>query len=215
MSAEALFFWLLAVTTMGCAIAVVVTQNIVRAAVWLLFTLGGVAGLFFLLGADFVGATQIMVYVGGTLVLIVFGVMLTAQSPFVTMRAGAGEWGLTLVVGGVLVGLLAGVLFLSPWTGPQSDSAAPQSRSVALGSDPARSQTVRDLGLVLLGIREVHPNGSIPVPIRDADNNPQSVPRREIGYLLPFELASVHLVVVLVAAAYLARARRRTGSPSS
>ncbi|MER3415748.1 MAG: hypothetical protein C4297_05990 [Gemmataceae bacterium] len=200
---------------MGCAIAVVVTQNIVRAAVWLLFTLGGVAGLFFLLGADFVGATQIMVYVGGTLVLIVFGVMLTAQSPFVTMRAGAGEWGLTLVVGGVLVGLLAGVLFLSPWTGPQSDSAAPQSRSVALGSDPARSQTVRDLGLVLLGIREVHPNGSIPVPIRDADNNPQSVPRREIGYLLPFELASVHLVVVLVAAAYLARARRRTGSPSS
>ncbi len=57
----------------------VVAQNIVRSAAWLLFTLAGVAGIFFLLGADFVGATQLIVYVGGMLVLVVFGVMLTAQ----------------------------------------------------------------------------------------------------------------------------------------
>ena len=71
---------------------VVVTQNIVRAAVWLLFTLVGASAVYFLLGADFVGATQLIVYVGGTLVLVVFGVMLTAQGPFVNLKTGAGEW---------------------------------------------------------------------------------------------------------------------------
>ena len=69
-----------------------VTQNIVRAATWLLFTLAGTSGIFFLLGADFVGATQLLVYVGGTLVLVVFGVMLTAQGPFINMKTSGAEW---------------------------------------------------------------------------------------------------------------------------
>ena len=77
--------------------AVVVSQNIVRAAAWLLFALAGTAGIFFLLGADFVGATQLLVYVGGTLVLVVFGVMLTAQGPFINMRIGAAEWAIAAV----------------------------------------------------------------------------------------------------------------------
>ncbi len=84
-----------------------VTQNIVRAATWLLFTLAGTAGIFFLLGADFVGATQLLVYVGGTLVLVVFGVMLTAQGPFINMRIGAGEWAIAAVVGLSLFSVLA------------------------------------------------------------------------------------------------------------
>ena len=89
MTLQAFLFYLLAGLTGLCAISVVVTQNIVRAAAWLLFTLAGAAGVFFLLGADFVGATQLLVYVGGTLVLVVFGVMLTAQGPFISMRIGA------------------------------------------------------------------------------------------------------------------------------
>src|SRR6266478_720218 len=87
-----ILFWIVFVLTAVSAVSVVVTQNIVRAAAWLLFTLAGVAGIFFLLGADFVGATQLIVYVGGTLVLVVFGVMLTAQGPFINMRIGAAEW---------------------------------------------------------------------------------------------------------------------------
>ena len=85
----------------------VVTQNIVRAATWLLFTLAGTAGIFFLLGADFVGATQLLVYVGGTLVLVVFGVMLTAQGPFINMKTSAAEWAIAAVVGLLLFGVLA------------------------------------------------------------------------------------------------------------
>src|SRR3954453_9212746 len=95
-------FPLLAGLTGVCAVGVVVTQNIVRAAAWLLFTLAGAAGVFFLLGADFVGATQLLVYVGGTLVLVVFGVMLTAQGPFINLRVSAIERALAAGVGLVL-----------------------------------------------------------------------------------------------------------------
>jgi hypothetical protein len=81
-------FWLFhdgAVTIFGIAavfgaVAVVVSQNVARMAFWLILSLGSTAGLFFALNADFVGATQILIYVGGTLVLLIFGVMLTASS---------------------------------------------------------------------------------------------------------------------------------------
>src|SRR6516165_7229600 len=99
----ALLFWILTTLTGLCAVAVVVSQNIVRSATWLLLTLGGVSAIFFLLGADFVGATQLLVYVGGTLVLVIFGVMLTAQGPFVTMKATAAEWAISACVGLLLL----------------------------------------------------------------------------------------------------------------
>src|SRR5262249_29527644 len=107
MDLNTFLFYVLAFLTGASAIGVVVTQNIVRAAAWLLFSLAGTAGIFFLLGADFVGATQLLVYVGGTLVLVVFGVMLTAQGPFINLRIGAVEWALAAGVGMVLFGVLA------------------------------------------------------------------------------------------------------------
>ena len=55
--------------------------SIVRAATRLLFTLAGMAGFYFLLHAEFLAAVQLVVYVGGTLILIIFGVMLTSKSP--------------------------------------------------------------------------------------------------------------------------------------
>ena len=55
----------------------------------------GTSGIFFLLGADFVGAIQLLVYVGGTLVLVVFGVMLTAQGPFINMKTSGAEWAIS------------------------------------------------------------------------------------------------------------------------
>src|SRR5581483_12260997 len=98
-------FYVVAGLTALCAIATVVTHNIVRAATWLLFTLAGTSATFFLLGADFVGATQLLVYVGGTLVLVVFGVMLTAQGPFVNLKAGAAEWAIAALAGLLLLGV--------------------------------------------------------------------------------------------------------------
>src|SRR5437764_14489666 len=100
-------FWVVAGLTAMCAIATVVTHNIVRAATWLLFTLAGVSAIFFLLGADFVGAIQLLVYVGGTMVLVVFGVMLTAQGPFINMKSTAAEWAVSTIVGLLLFAVLA------------------------------------------------------------------------------------------------------------
>src|ERR671924_2174998 len=120
MSLTSFLFYVLAIMTGVSAISVVVTQNIVRAAVWLLFSLAGTAGLFFLLGADFVGATQLIVYVGGTLVLVVFGVMLTAQGPFITMKTGAAEWGISTLVGLLLLAVLViGSMSVRPYGPPK------------------------------------------------------------------------------------------------
>jgi len=186
-------FYVLALTTGVCAVAVVVTQNIVRAAAWLLFSLAGVSGLFFLLGADFVGATQLLVYVGGTLVLVVFGVMLTAQGPFINMRISAAEWAIALSVGLVLYGVLAASLVISQPLEPNIEESA--------RGDMADSTI---LGQSLLGQAQASPSGylsGLPAGI--------SRERKPIGYLLPFEIVSVHLLVVLIGAAYLARAKRR------
>ena len=65
MNLDAIVFYALAALTGVCAVGVVVSQNIVRAAAWLLFALAGTAGIFFLLHADFLGATQLLVRSGG------------------------------------------------------------------------------------------------------------------------------------------------------
>ena len=69
------------------ALWVVVSKNLIHAAVSLLVTLFGIAGLYIFLYADFIAATQIMVYVGGILVLIIFGVMLTNKIDDATIKS--------------------------------------------------------------------------------------------------------------------------------
>jgi NADH-quinone oxidoreductase subunit J len=199
MELNAVLFYVLAVVTGACAVAVVVTGNIVRAAAWLLFALAGTAGVFFLLAADFVGATQLLVYVGGTLVLVVFGVMLTAQGPFITMRIGAAEWAIGLGVGLVLYAVLALSLSRTPAPSPKGPVHMPDSMVLAgafLGSTSATPPA--DLTGVSPG---AFATGQVPG-------------RTRVAYLLPFEIVSVHLLVVLIGAAYLARAKRRRGASS-
>ena len=73
------------------AVGVLFSSNVVRMAAYLIVSLAATAGLFMLAGAEFVGAMQIMIYVGGTLVLLIFGVMLTAQATFVSMKTSSGR----------------------------------------------------------------------------------------------------------------------------
>ena len=201
-SIHALVFWIVAIITGLCAVAVVVTQHIVRAATWLLFTLAGTSGVFFLLGADFVGATQLLVYVGGTLVLVVFGVMLTAQGPFISLKSAAGEWALTVLVGTLLLSALA----VSIVNGPVPRGA----ESFVMQGDPGNSMNSAILGEALLGVPEATREAALSnVPAKAAPA------RKQMGYLLPFEIVSVHLLVVLIGAAYLARAKRRRGAALS
>jgi NADH-quinone oxidoreductase subunit J len=199
MTLQTVLFVFVAAVTGFSAVMVTVTQNIVRSAAWLLFTLGGAAAVYFLLGADFVGATQLIVYVGGVLVLVVFGVMLTAQGPFITMRAGRIEWAIASLAGVLLFAVLGYSTLNSEWP------AAPPERM----NNAANSLSSVTLGEAFLGLEQVTPAGDITgLP----DVRKGGVPRTRVAYLLPFEIISVHLLVVLIGAAYLARAKRRKGA---
>ncbi len=169
MNVTVVVFAILSAITAVSAVGVAVSRSVVRGAVWLLFSLIGVAGCYFLLGAEFLGATQLMVYVGGTMVLVVFGVMITNQGPFATLPVKRIE----LVIGALVsVALFVAIVLASLQLAKPSVTV----------DEPLPG--VNELGLSFLGAGEKNS-------------------------LLPFELVSVHLLVVLVAAAYLARAKKR------
>lgn len=80
MNGSSIIFYLLAAFTLVSAVLAVSTRQIFRAAIFLLFTLIGVAGLYFWMQYDFIAAVQIVVYVGGITVLIIFSIFLTQQA---------------------------------------------------------------------------------------------------------------------------------------
>jgi NADH-quinone oxidoreductase subunit J len=173
--AGTLLFYVFAGLAAASAVGVVVSRNIVRTSVMLMFTLVAVAGLYFLLGSEFLAAVQLVVYAGATLILIIFGVMLTSKSPFSRFEPSKAEVAVGLSIGAVmLVALVASIL------------ALPTRAEPAAG---ASEYPVARLGTLLLG-----------------------------DYLVPFELASVLLLLTMIGAAYLAKGRRdrvRTGDTPS
>ena len=78
-SATTVVFYLLAGVAFFCALGVAFSKNILHSAFSLMGTLAAVAGLYFMLGADFLGVIQLLVYVGGIMVLILFAVLLTRE----------------------------------------------------------------------------------------------------------------------------------------
>lgn len=218
---EQMLFWVFAIAACGGAVAVVATQNVVRMAFWLVVSLGSVAALFFLLHADFLGAAQLLIYVGGTVVLLVFGVMLTASGPYVRIQTTPADAIFGAAVGGLLLFVMVSSIRQVDWSDigarlaamPPSPSEldaslkeAADSKLVNAGSVEATNElnaelqqgrTVRQLGLGFLGLRP------------DRDLNKHANRGLSPGFLLPFEIISIHLLVVLVGAAYLARAKRR------
>jgi len=190
---HSVFFLLFAMLACGFAVAVVVTSNIVRMAFYLTLSLGATAGLFILAGAEFVGAMQLMIYVGGTLVLLVFGVMLTAQQRFIEMKTKGGDWVLAIISGGALMALLAICSFSTDeWSRPH-----PEPESITASEAHVTTQ----IGAALIGVRT------------DTANEPDETMKRGMsGYLLMFEIVAMHLLVVLVGAAYLARTKRAAGA---
>jgi NADH:ubiquinone oxidoreductase subunit 6 (subunit J) len=111
---------------------VALSSNIVHAAFSLLVTLFGVAGLYVLLGADFIGIVQVIVYIGGILVLIIFGVMMTQRAkllPLSVQLPGRLFGGLLSVI--ILVALIL-VAKRSLWSAAAS-LANPEPTSAAIG----------------------------------------------------------------------------------
>lgn len=163
-TAETVLFYVFAGMAAASAVGIALSRNIVRTAVLLLFTLGGVAGLYFLLHAEFLAAVQVVVYAGGTLILIIFGVMLTSKTPFSRFEPTRPQAVIASVMGLILmVALIIGIRQIQWPIATEAPSEYPMTR----------------LGQALLG-----------------------------DYLLPFELASVILLAVMIGAAYLAKGRK-------
>ena len=80
MNGSTIIFYMLAALTLTCGLLSVSTRQIFRAAIYLLFSLIGIAGIYFWLDYQFVAAVQIVVYVGGIVVLIIFSIFLTQQA---------------------------------------------------------------------------------------------------------------------------------------
>ena len=159
-------FYLFALITLASAAVVVFSKNIVYSAFALLFAFFGVAGLYALMMADFLAVTQLLIYVGGILVLVLFGVMLTSNVLDVQIRAGAMHVLPALLIVGALAAVLLTVFWSTDWT-------------LVRELVPVE-QTGPDIGRLFL-----------------------------TTYLLPFEIASVILLVALIGAAMIARRERK------
>ena len=115
MSASTVVFYLLAIVTIGSALGVALSNSVVYSAFALMGALLGVAGTFVLLGADFLGVVQLLVYVGGILVLAIFAVMLTHRIADVSVSNRAVGRLPAAVLVAVLTGWMVQVVRGAAW----------------------------------------------------------------------------------------------------
>ena len=163
MGASDVVFWVFAVATVGSAAVVVLSRTLIYSAFALLVTFFGVAGLYVLLGADFLAATQLLIYVGGILVLLLFGVMLTHKIYDLDLRTETTQLASGVIVAVGLFVILTATALRSEWATTERPPAP----------------TTDEIGRLFMG-----------------------------QYLLPFEAASVLLLVALIGAAMIVRRRR-------
>jgi NAD(P)H-quinone oxidoreductase subunit 6 len=123
-------FYLLAAVTLAGAGAVAFSRNIVYSAVGLLGSLLGAGALYVLLSADFVAITQLLVYVGGVMVLVLFAVMLTSKITEVNVsnRSFGLMGGLLLLV--AMGPVLLSVAILTPWREAAPGPLAPTTAAI-------------------------------------------------------------------------------------
>jgi NADH:ubiquinone oxidoreductase subunit 6 (subunit J) len=148
MSAGDLLFYLLALLVLGCAGVVAFSRNIVRSAFALLGTFMGVAGLYAYLSADFLAIIQMLVYVGGILVVILFAVMLTGQIQDVrtSNRSSNLFAGAVLLI--LILTLLVGVVALkTEWPSLAPEVAA---ETTQVAEDAPSGGTTKMIGNLLL-----------------------------------------------------------------
>ena len=179
MVAQNIFFYLFAAVIVGSAIAVVTTRNVVRAALYLVTVFAGVVGQYFLLAAEFVAVTQILVYIGAIMVLMLFGIMLTRAKIGRDVGLTNSHWFVGLGVAVVLLGVMGYALIDA-----YDDEQLPAEAAVTnMAQDPERD-----------GVE-----GSNTAAISDSIFE---------DYLVPFEAVSVLLLAALVGAIVLARKDR-------
>jgi len=166
--ASAAIFYGVAALVLGSALYVVVGKNLVHSAFALVAAFFGVAVFYVYLGADFLAGAQVLIYVGGILTLLLFGVMLTNRIYNLNLRSGTIQVVPGALSAGLVFALLVWIIQSVDWGAMDAGDPGPTSESI---------------GRLLVG-----------------------------DYLLPFEIASVLLLIALMGAAMLVRRRGRSGS---
>jgi NADH-quinone oxidoreductase subunit J len=127
-----ILFYVLGAAAVALALAVVNTRRLVRAAIYLMGVLAAGAGLYILLGAEFLAGIQVLVYVGGIVVLIVFAVMLTRSADLLVDKPSVGR----MILGGatsIAFLALSATIFWSSDFPTVQDGAAPKDNTLAIG----------------------------------------------------------------------------------
>ncbi len=156
-------FYLFAILTVGSATVVVFSRSLIYSVFSLLFTFFGVAVFYVLLGADFLAATQLIIYVGGILVLLLFGVMLTHKLYDLNLKTQVYQRFPGRLIAAVIFLTLATVIAGTTWH---------------QGGERSIEPTTEQIGKLFMG-----------------------------EYILPFEVASVFLLLALIGAAMIVRKR--------
>ncbi len=163
MSLIDILFYFFATIAVVSASIVVFSRNIIYSAFSLLFTFFAVAGLYVLLNADFLAITQLLIYVGGILVLMLFGVMLTHKVVSVDMKTGTLKILPAALITSMIAGTLIGIFTVTDWKVAPLQTGDPMPTAKAIGEMFMTT------------------------------------------WLLPFEVASVILLIALIGAAIIAR----------
>ncbi len=156
-----IIFYGTAIITIGSAGVVVFSRNVAYAAFSLLFTFSGAAIIYVLLNADFIAVTQLLIYVGGILILLIFGVMLTTNMTNVELTTQTLKALPATIITAVISALLVSTMISTRWVQKEPMN---------------QDTTIMQIGELLL-----------------------------TKYLLPFEVASIVLLVAMMGAAFLAR----------
>jgi NADH:ubiquinone oxidoreductase subunit 6 (subunit J) len=191
---ESVFFWIFSIAAILAGLLTVMARNAVHCALFLISSLVSVAALFILLGAEFIAGVQILVYVGGVMVLFLFVIMLVNVGAEEEGRAAIFNRPAQVTAALVFLGLLAMVLIAYPGVLPRGYQAMQKRDETALQQANAkRAAAENKMDTAATGVsRLTNDTGRFGISLYTKA-------------ALPFEIASVLLLVAIIGSVMLAR----------
>lgn len=191
MSASAVIFYILSFFILVTGMLAVTSRKIFRSAIWLLFSLTGIAGLYFWLQLEFIAAVQIVVYVGGIVVLIIFSIFLTQQTGK-DLPAPVRSRTIFSVLA-VCTGFVLTCLMLRQFALGEGRTVARGGETVAVMGRPLVTA-----GKPLAGVGERIGSARPGIDASVGNIGAQMLSTSEHGYVLPFELISILLLAAMI-----------------
>lgn len=211
---EMVAFGVVACVAVGGALGVVAARNVFVSALWLVLPFIGVAGIYAILGADFLAATQVLIYVGAIGVLILFAIMLT-HNVMSADRANNRQAFLAFIVASSVVTALGMLAYRTDWpirtgaaddvvvTAMNGDAAVAADADAAAGASAGASAGAATT--TTLAAADIAPSGTVDPELNQDQNVVRLGKALMTEHLLSFEIISLVLLVALIGAIVIAR----------